>query len=262
MKITTLILGLITLTSCNGVSQTNKIDLKIPDKVEVIKSQKHSLLLGTRLYITIPDGFHLRDNLLRVEKDSDPNTYIRFIESPQTDFLAQKHLVKERLEEIKKKGFNVQYEKDFKIGENEAILVFGSPNPAMGGLSLNYGNTKYSVTIAAQFPASEINDRDKILSSILASYVDEKIIADPTALATFSLDVANSDFKFNSSMSQLFYYTINGTGNPVNNPFENQIMVVTMPAFENFEARKTYARSMIQRYKNSGIRISTYEDKA
>ncbi len=252
---------LIFISSCNSNGQEKENDLNVPNQIQIKKDNKHVLLVGTRIFVSIPQGYHLRSNLLRIEKDNNPNVYFQFMESNKTNFLEKKLVVKEKLQNVKDKGYNVYYEKEFKIDNCEALLVYGSNDETTNEISLNYGTANYAVIISGKIPRSEISERDKILNSILSSYVDESVTIDPNAFSNYTLDLTNSDFKFNSNISQLFYYTVDGKGDPVNNVFQDQIMVCSMPAMENQNARTGYAKSMIDRYRNNGIKISEVEEK-
>jgi hypothetical protein len=260
MKLTTLILGLvIALTSC-GNGQSNKNDLNIPDKVEIKKEGKHQQFLGTRVFIVNPEGYLLLPSLIRFQKNND--TYIQAIESPKTSYTNQKSSIKQAFESGKSKGLNAYYQKEFKLGDYDAYLVYGADNkPNLDQMVLIFGDNDFAVMVAGELPSNDDKARQEVLSALLTTYLDKSVKPDYSALANFTLDVSKSEFKFNSNMSQIFYYTIDGQGDPVNNVFENQIMVMTLPSMESFDARKSYAQSMVQRYKNNGISIPTFEEK-
>lgn len=261
MKLTTLIFGIaIILTSCNGKGQQNKSDLQIPDIVSIKKDGKHQQLPGTRVFIVNPEGYLLFPSIIRFQKND--NTYIQAIESPKTSYTNQKANVKQSLEAARSKGLSVYYQKDFTLGEYDAYFVYGADNNTnLDQMVLIFGDDDFLVMIVGQLPSDDDKARQEVLSALLTTYLDKSVKPDYSALANFTLDVSKSEFKFNSNMSQIFYYTINGQGDPINNSFENQILVMTLPSMENFEARKAYAQSMIQRYKNNGISIPTFEEK-
>ena len=260
MKLTTLILGLvIALTSC-GNGPSNKNDLNIPDKVEIKKEGKHQQFSGTRVFIVNPEGYLLIPSLIRFQKDSD--TYIQAVESPTTSYTKQKTSIQQGFEAAKAKGLTAYYQKEFKLGEYDAFLIYGSDiKPNLDQMVLIFGNNDFVVMVSGELPQNNEIAKQEILSALLTTYLDKSVNPDYSALSNFTLDVSKSEFKFNFNMSQVFYYTINGQGDPVNNAFENQIMVMTLPTMESFELRKAYAQSMVQRYKSNGISIPTFEEK-
>ena len=110
-----------------------------------------------------------------------------------------------------------------------------------------------------EIPANDEETRDEILKAMLSLYVDKNIIADASALANYSLDVSNTEFLYTVNVSQMFFYTVGGKGDPVNNPYENQIMVSTLPSMKENDALKAYAIDLIKRYKLSGMEIPAYK---
>lgn len=260
MKLTAFILGLaITLTSCNGNRQSAKNDLQIPDKVEIKKDGKHQQFLGTRVFIVNPEDYLLIPSLIRFQKNDD--TYIQAVEIPKVSYTNKKASMEQAFENAKSNGLIPYYQKEFKLGEYDAYLIYGPDyKPDLDQMVLIFGDNDFTVMIAGELPRNDDKARQEIVSSLLTAYLDKSVTPDYSALANFTIDVSKSDFKFNSNMSQLFFYTIDGQGNPQNNA-ENTIIVTTYPPLANFDAVKANAQSMIERYKNEGFNIPEFEEK-
>jgi len=272
MKLTAFILGLaITLTSCNGNKQsakndlqpTDKVEIKndlhIPDKVEIKKEGKHQQFPGTRVFIVNPADYLLIPSLIRFQKND--NTYIQAVEIPKVSYADKKASMEQAFENAKSNGLIPYYQKEFKLGEYDAYLVYGPDyKPNLDQMVLIFGDNDFTVMIAGELPRNDDKARQEIVSALLTAYLDKSVTPDYSALANFTIDVSKSDFKFNSNVSQIFFYTIDGQGDPQNN-VENNIMVATYPPLANFDALKANAQSMIERYKNSGFNIPTFEEK-
>jgi len=261
VKLTVFILGLaITLTSCNGNRQPSKNDLHIPDKIEIKKEGKHQQFPGTRVFIVNPEGYLLLPALIRFQKND--NTYIQAVESSKVSYTNKKSSIEQAIENAKSNGLIPYYQKEFKLGEYDAHLVYGSDyKPNLDQMVLIFGDNEFTVMIAGELPSNDDKARQEIISALLTAYLDKSVTPDYSVLENFTLDVSKSEFKFNSNMSQMFVYTIGGQGDPQNNAFENKIIVATFPPLENFDAIKANAQSMVQRYKNSGFNIPTFEEK-
>lgn len=243
--------------SCTG--QTNQ-DLKIPEQVTVAKTSAHQQFPGTRVFVDKPKEYELVKQLVRFQKND--NSYFQIIESPVTNFDVQKATIVKGFEDAVSSGKlpKEYYKKEFKIGGYNAILYYGADNkPNLEQIVLCFGDKDFAVMAIGEVPANDKRTRDEILKAMLSLYVDKNIKADATALATYSVDVTNTEFLYTGNISQMFYYTVGGKGDPANNPYENQIMIATLPSMKDNDALKAYATDMIKRYKLSGMEIPTFQ---
>ncbi|MEI6124100.1 MAG: hypothetical protein WCQ95_10800 [Bacteroidota bacterium] len=260
MKIIVLILGFVFTLPSFVLGQSEKENLNIPDKIVIKKSSKYLQFPGTRVFILNPKGYILISSLIRFQKDND--TYIQAAEFPTISYLKQKASIQKSFEETKTKGLKSYYQKEFKLGDYDAFLVYGADNkPNLDQMVLVFGDNDFIVLVSCEMPANNELARKEILSALLSTYLDKTVKPDYSALVNFTIDVSKSNFKFNCHASQNFYYTINGLGDPVNNPFENQIIVSTLPSMKNTQERKEYALSMIQEYEKFGLTIPSFNQQ-
>lgn len=253
-----LTLGLIiTLTSCG---QNRSVDLEIPDKVEIKKNSSHEQLPGTRVKMIRPKGYQLISSLIRFQKND--NTYIQTVEIPNVNFTERKDQIKKNFQQVEANGLKTYYKKEFKLGDFDALLIYGEDKrPNMDEMVLMFGDATFCVMVAGDFLKGDKEARKEILPALLSTYLDKSLKSDPTVFAKYSLDLSKTKFKYNSSVSQMSYYTIDGTGDPTNDPSVNSILIMTLPAGNNFEERRDYAKSMINRYKTNGIDINTADEQ-
>jgi hypothetical protein len=261
MKLAILFLGfLIIFTSCQDKGHQTKTDLNVPDKVKIKKDNKYQQFPGTRIFIVNPPGYILIPSLVRFQKAN--GNYIQALEIPNADFRKEKNSIKQEIESAKSKGITVYYNKGFKLGNYDAYLVYSEDsNPNLDRMTLLFGDSSFGAIVIGEMPRNDDKARREILSALMTTYLDKSIKPNVSDIANYSIDVSKSEFKYNKNISQIFYYTIHGQGDPINNSFVDNFIVVTLPTMESFEARKTYAQSMIQRYKNNGIYISTSNSK-
>jgi len=260
MRVKTLIWGLvIILTSCSGEKQ-HKVDLQIPDEVVINKDGKHQQFSGTRVFIVNPEGYLPLNSLIRFQKNDD--TYIQAFEFSNTSFFDKKADIIQALEDAKSKKLHAPYQKEFKLGDYDAFFGLGTDeNPQLAQMALVFGDEDFCVMVVGILPKYDDKARKEVLSALLTTYLDKSVEPDYSDLASFTLDVSNSDFKFNSNMSQFFYYTVNGKGDPVNNEFENLIAVMTTSTMKDLDERKEFSQSVFQNHKDKGVDFSTVEDK-
>lgn len=247
------------LTSC-GSKKSNKNDLNIQEKVEVKKEIKHQQFPGTRIYIIAPQGYTAVPSLTRFQKNT--NNYIQAVEIPKLRFKEKKEKIKQSFELAKSKGLKIYYQKEFKLGNYDALLVYGADDkPNIDQMVLVFGDNDFVTMVIGKLSGDDSIAKKEVLSALLTSYIDKSAIPDYSAFTNFTLDLSKTEFKFHSNLSQAFLYTINGQGDPLNYEFENKIMIFSLPSMRSFNEVKAYAQSITERNKNSGIDIPDYEEK-
>ncbi|WP_431244530.1 hypothetical protein ACQ9BO_09625 [Flavobacterium sp. P21] len=253
MKLSTLILLFcVNLISYCAISQTNKIDLQIPDKVEIQKSGNQAYFPNTRVSMVISEKYR--------KEEHDGN--VRVFENTKTSFSKDKASFKESIAKNKLKGAIIYYEKEFKLGDYDAYLMYCPQlEGESDGIILMFGDNDFSVMVEGKFLKDDEKIRQDILSALLTCSFDKTENQDYLAFAKFNLDLSKSDFKFFCNLSaQDFYFTENGIGS-FSTANLNIIKVLSLPSMVNFEARKKYAQSMINWYKNDGIKIQKAVEK-
>lgn len=246
--------------SCNA---QNQHDLAIPDKVAVDKGKAITKFPGTNTFLNKPDGYNLIKNLLRFQKSE--GTYIQLMQFPVTsNFETKRKEIDNYFQNAVASGKlqKEYYKKNFKLGEYDALLYYGKDDakPGFEQMVLLFGDNTFVNMALGEIPANQPTVRNEVLSGLLSLYVDKSVPVNPTELTTFTLSTDNTEFKFFGSASQMFYYTLGGKGDPMQNPYESQIMLMTLPAMQK-EQIKNYAISMIGNYKNSGMTIPSYSGK-
>ncbi|MBG9378819.1 hypothetical protein I5907_21480 [Panacibacter sp. DH6] len=253
-----LLFGILLLLSCRAAKAQN--DFKIPDQVSISKTASYQQFPGTRVFVEAPKNYELEKQLIRFQKNE--NTFFQIIESPLTNFAVKKAELVKGFEDAVNTGKipKEYYKKEFKLDTYDAVLYYGRDNkPNLEQIVLCFGDKDFSVMALGEIPANDKSSRQEVLKALLSLYVDKTIKVDPTALASYSLDVSNTEFQYAGNISQMYYYTIGGKGDPANNPFENEIMVMTLPAMKDKVILKYYAIDMIGRYKLSGMQITAYK---
>jgi len=259
MKHFTLLIGCCFAFVC-CLAQTKR-DIYIPDRVQMVKQSAHVQFPGTRVFIVKPKGYKLIGQLMRFQKNS--NTYFQIIESQSINFeLRKPEMIKEYDDAIRSgKLPPMYYRKEFKFGNYSALLYYaGSPASTYEQMVLALGNKNFAVIASAQIPANDKVSRDEILQALLSLYIDENKQPDASAVADYTLDVSNTSFQYAGSMSQMYFYTVGGKSDP-NNPYQNQILVQTLPAMKDAAALKEHALKMLDHYKTSKIKIQNHYER-
>jgi hypothetical protein len=238
-------------------------DLAIPAVVAVDKASSTTRCPGTNTFIHQPVGYTLNKQLIRFQKNE--GTYIQLIQLPlvsnfevkrkEMDDYFQRAIATGKLEKE-------YYKKEFNLGDCNALLYYGNDDKKEGfeQMVLLFGDNTFVNMVVGEFPADQPLVRKEILDGLLSMYVDKAVPIDPTELANFTIKTDNTAFKFFGSASQMFYYTIGGKGDPMQDPYESQIMVQALPAMQEEELR-SYALKMIYNYRLLGMRIPTYSGK-
>ncbi|MEO6832064.1 MAG: hypothetical protein ABI378_06915 [Chitinophagaceae bacterium] len=241
---------------CNG--QSNE-DLKIPEKATSFRTANSQQLPGTRIFLTPPNGFNLVQQLIRFQKND--STFIQVFEIPGSAFDLQGLTTK--IEEDQQSGRLAKeyYKKTFQFGPYQALFFYGpDTHPGREQMLLSFGDKSFAIMVIGELPAADKIAREEVVKAMLTTFVDTSIISDPTQLATCSLDVEGTEFKYVGNISQTYFY--NYRAKPLDNSdeFANQISVSTLPA-QSKSALKEFGKSMIERYKMNGMKIPEYKDR-
>lgn len=260
MKYLTLLIGYCFAFVC-CLAQSNK-ELYIPNRVQMVKQSGHVSLPGTRVFAVKPKGYKLIGQLRRFQKNN--NTYFDVIESQSINFERRKPEIIREYDDAIRNGKlpPMYYRKEFTFGNYSALLYYaGSPGSGIEQIILAFGNKDFAVMANGQVPANDKVARDEVLKALLSLYVDENKIPDASALADYTLNVANTSFQYAGSMSQMYFYTVGGKTDP-NDPYQNQILVQTLPAMKDAAALKEHALKMLDHYKTSKIKILNHAERA
>jgi hypothetical protein len=216
---------------------------------------------GTRVLVVKPKSYKLVKQSARFQKDN--NTYFQVFESQSVNFDVRKtDIIKEYDDAIRSgKLPPMYYRKEFKFGNYNALLYYaGSPASSIEQIVLAFGDKNFAVMATGQLPANDKAARDEILRALLSLYVDENKAPDPTAGADYTLDLSNTSFQYAGNMSQMYFYTVGGESDP-NDPYQNQILVQTLPAMKDAAALKEHALKMLDHYKTSKIKILNHHER-
>lgn len=253
MKLSTLILVFCSsLISYHAIAQSNTIDLKVPDQIEIEKTGNHVYFENTRVSMVISDKY----------RKGEGDGRVRVYEFPKKSFSKEKAIFKESIKKSKLKGAIIYYEKEFKLGDYDAYLMYC---PKFEGQSnsiiLLFGNNNCFVEVEGNLLKDNEKIRQEILSGLLTTTFDQTPNPDYLAFAKFNLDLSKSDFKFFSKLApQDFYFTENGIGS-FGQTILNVIKVEALPPMADFETRKKYAQSMITKHIIEGTKIEKKEEK-
>ena len=254
--VTPILVFLCFLTCC-----TNNIklhELNIPSQIVIKHTGKELQFSGSSVFIVKPEGFQYMPSLIRIWKNDD--TYLQCAELP-ANFIKQKLSMIQGLEGLKSKGFELYFEKEFKLGEFDAFIIYGSNSkPNSDQIALVYGNDSSTVILTAIFNRNDEVSKNQMLESMLTSYLDKNKKPDYTELTNFSVDLTNTAYKFNSNISNMFIYTINGEGNYKENSLINSFMIYSLPPLKSFEVLKKQAKSFLKNVANSGVKFSNQKE--
>jgi len=238
-------------------------DLTIPDQIAVDKVKSTSRFPGTNTFIHIPADYYLVKQLIRFQKNEQ--TYIQIMQIPApSNFEAKRKEMDNYFQNAVAAGKlqKEYYKKEFKLGDYSALLYYGKDyhKPGLEQMVLLFGDNTFVNMVVGEFPSGQPLIKKEILAGLLSLYVDKSVTVDPSELANFTLKTDNTEFKFFGSASQMFYYSIGGKGDPIQNSFEDQIMIMSLPQMQQEQIR-SYGNNMIYRYRTLGMRIPSYSSK-
>ncbi|HLP10484.1 MAG TPA: hypothetical protein VK177_01060 [Flavobacteriales bacterium] len=251
---------LVLIQGCGGTKKDSRTraDALIADKVESKKTGDHLQLPGTRIFVVPPKTFVFNKQLIRLQKDV--KNYLQFMDVPGNNYNDRKKKVLNEYENAEKKGATIHFKKEYTLNGYSAFMMHAaSPNKGIDQLIFMMGDESFTVLAVGQLAAGDTVTRDEMMGALKSVYYDKEAVIDVADLQTYTVDMEGSDFKFASNASQMFSYTVGGKGNPLNDVFIDEILIMTLPGTKNFEELEKFAVSNIEKLKSTGMSIPSYK---
>lgn len=225
----------------------------IPNEVNPQKTAAHTQAPGTHLFLAQPKGYTLDTHTIRYIKDND--TYFMVLENPRGDFSVALKGMKDTIASIEQRsGVAAYYKKDFKFGQYDAFFcICPADAQASSQIIFTFGNQSYLCMIMASYKKDDDKTRDELKDCFLSVYVDENASMNISAFQTYTMDLTNTDFKYEQQTSQVTVYTTVPDAN-LQDPSLSSILVMSLPPMDPDQKRE-YAKQMIPRYEANGIEV-------
>lgn len=232
--------------------------LKIPTKTAFHKSAEHQNLPQTKLYLKIPAGYTLIPDLIRFQKTD--SAYIQATEFPDANFFDGKKSLLKALDSIETNHTKLTQKNEFSIGPYKALFYRGNDTrPGLEQLIIMFGDESFTAMITGIAPIENEVIRQEIFNAMLSVYYDKATEVKYDKNDIYEVDLLESNLKLAYNMSQLSIYTLNDE-KPLNNPTTDQVMIMTLPGMNSFDQIQQYSRSMLDRFKNNRINITTVKE--
>ncbi len=193
---------------CSCVGQSNPYALDVPDKVSVVKTDKHIRIKGTCIFIIPPEGFvQAPQQSALVNREG---IFMTFVEGINRDVNKIIDLFLKKVPEVYTYG-ETGFWKLFKVNEDKTLAINTSWNKKHSQLSVTFGNPMYSVVIGCKYPIEDISLRDALFKSMLTAYIDTSYRSESMAdMDCYTVDLSGTDIKFAYYGGNSYLYTING----------------------------------------------------
>ena len=246
-------------SKCSSHSQTQRKGLTVPDSVITPINNGQTKFYGTHIFLGQPQGFNFNYSTNRLEQND--STYIKVVETPTASYIDKYNRFTELIKEENTKGFETYFQKEFMLQNKKAIILHGlDRSKTTEQIILLFGDEVASTMLFSRFAVNDENSKSKILKSLLSAYKVDSATLNISAIQNFTIDMLDTKFQYNSTTLQLFFYTINGLGNPGSKTNDDVIIVGQMEPMENKELIKDKAHSMIETYKKVGVKITSYTE--
>ena len=242
---------------CSCVGQSNPYALDVPDKVTVVKTDKHIRIKGTCIFIVPPEGFVQEPQQSALVNRE--GIFIAFVEGINRDVDNMIKLFLKKTSEVYTYG-KTGFWKEFRIDKDEAFAANTQWDEERTQLSITLGNRSYFITMGCKYPSSDLLFRDAIFRSMLTAYIDTTYRAESIKdFACFTVDLSGTDLKPAYYGANTYYYTINGV-DPAPDSGIDLVFTVRPMLYEEPEK---YTRLCIQKdtiYKAEPIHIIEIND--
>ncbi|NML40689.1 hypothetical protein HHL17_26060 [Chitinophaga sp. G-6-1-13] len=246
-QILSLVAFLFVLNACTNLDRP----LDIPDIVRISKTREHQQIPGTRIFMVIPKGYTVSGTTISKADGAD----IMLMESRGRALDKNKDMVPVPKESRAAVTF---FQKNFMLNGYQANIIYGKVRKEKEEkINLVTGDDSFIMVALCKIPENNTVDRDEIITALKTAIVDKSVELDYDALKNYSLDFSHSVFKMNKNAAGIFYYTVDGKGDAVNN------FVTTMgqlPAMPRVEDMKNCARGLAKQIVAKMV-VKTGEEK-
>ena len=252
-----LILIFCLFSKCSSHSQIQTKGLNIPDSVVTPINNGQLKLYGTHIFLIQPKGFNF--NYARNRLEQNDSTFIKAVETPTASFSDKYNRFTELIKEENIKGFKTYLQKEFILQNKKAIILHGLDiSKTTEQIILLFGDEKGSTMLFSRFAVNDEDSKSQILKSLLSAYKVDSSALKVSSIQNFTIDMLDTKFKYNSTTLQLFFYTLNGLGDPGSKTNDDVIIVGQMQPMENNDLIKEKAHSILETYKNIGVEITSF----
>ena len=208
---------------------------------------QHQLVVGTNISMIPPEAYELTGNFKGFQNPDDQTSMIMIMELPGPYSEVSKGFEKEMMEA---RGMQLKSKKEISIAGFPGVLIT-LDQPASGLVFskhiLVYGDESATSMINGVFLKDSIDLGKAIEQSILSTYVDTNLIADPRNNLDYTLDETVGDLQFHSVIGNGMLFN-----RDLKIPTESEDMatLITDKSFSNFEIdnKEQFCISRLQQY--------------
>ncbi|MBN2892449.1 MAG: hypothetical protein JXL97_11325 [Bacteroidales bacterium] len=186
------------LSSCLS---SNTMDF--PDEIKTEKTTKHIRILGTKLFVIVPDDFVYIKELARYQKND--KLYIQVMEFNNMSFTENKKFLAK--DSILKTGAKIDVYKTFKFNNFDAIYAEGpSKFPGETKFGCFFGDDSSYIIVGCVCKDTDKEGKKQLLKILKTSYYDKNFKLDPLELANFNFDQTILGYDYKQTVSNSFIY--------------------------------------------------------
>jgi hypothetical protein len=236
------IIAMLLISYMHGQNQANGKD--IVNKL----TKKHIRIPGTHVYLIPPKDFSLSQTFMGFTNSK--NTSILVMDVFGSDFRVQsKDFNKATFEAT---GLKIYDYKEFKInGKQARYLYTNSLNSEDNNLMLAFGDSTFTVLLTVSLSVNDKKSFQKAEKCLLSIVYEGKVKIDPLETAKFTLDLSNTEFKFEKSESGLFFYKSNKSSS---NDSDLPVFIISQMPYPEAtdEILKLTTKQMIEKAREYG----------
>lgn len=246
---------------CGATGGHTNHDLGITDTVNVPHDAGQTLLYGTHLNIWHPPGFNFIPSTDRLEKGKST---LKAVETMSVPYEAKHEQFMELTARMKSAGFKNYYVKDFVLNGEPATIVYGAnaENHDKEEITFLTGDEHRSFVLFGTCFRASLEDRAAIVKAMLSAYFADSGSVDISGIQGFTVDMQGSPFRYNSTAAQIFFYTVDGKGDPLGNSPIDGIDIGQMAPLPDSDVVHEKLTATIDNFIKNGFHVDTRADRA
>lgn len=202
---------------------------------------------GTRVFLTVPDGFFVSKSMTGLEKNKDVG--ISVMDLNEGNYYTNTATFTKS--NWQSKGIIVVSFEEHTIGNFPAKTVHLKTFETEGFV-LVFGDSTFSTMITGMTLPDDSVSLNQIKNCLESVFYDKSLVVNPLDFAKFELKTNDSKYKFAKSSANMYVYSVDGM---VKDSYQSEsyFMVSQIPYVENQMTPKSIAQEMLQSQEQYGL---------
>ncbi len=187
------------------------------------QSAKYVSIPGTRVQLTVPNGYKLAETFFGLQKDRTTGIQIFEMKDRPYNEIAESFTK----DELRAKGAEVYEFRELIVAGYSARYACLPGDSGFKVSTLIFGDSTFSVMMVGAYPANNLALQKQVEQTLTTAKYNKAAAVDPFALSYFKLDDTGSKYKYaKTTGDNMYIYSLNGE---VKDNYMSESAITVMP---------------------------------